>query len=341
MYPVGFGCPETPPGHDVFNLHRLEPEAKRKKLGDLRRTRCVQRLDALHTFPEMHLSVVTCLESICEWGPGKWSADSLRDAIGLLLAITAFDFISALIVTNKCLGYLRALTCSLQAEAKDVMQAVGGIDVVLTSLKEARNAIDQQHDAWLQEIELMCRSVDAVPSIPRRCAKQRHGNNVPADDPRTYYRHSISVPLVDHLLVELETRFSPHHRVALIGLCLVPSTLVTLPDPGVTLKGHLAKLVDLYEEDLASPESVSRQMISWQSKWQQQMEQHGKACLPTYRRKHYRTRHVCTQICGYCCWCSAHCRSHVVRVRDHLALWSESKYTWDPRVVMRISHPWR
>ena len=55
--------------------------------------------------------------------------------------------------------------------------------------------------------------------------------------------------------------------------------LVTLPDPNV--KSHLAKLVDLDEEDLASPESVSYQMVCWKIKWQQQMEQHGKVCLPT------------------------------------------------------------
>ena len=125
----------------------------------------------------------------------------------------------------------------------------------------------------------MCRSVDVVPSIPRRCARQRHRNNVPADDPRTDYRRCISVPLADHLLVELDTRFSPHHRVALLGLCLVPSALVTLPD--LVVENHLAKLVDLYEEDLAYPENVPNQMVSWKIKWQQQMEQHSKACLPT------------------------------------------------------------
>ena len=37
-------------------------------------------------------------------------------------------------------GYLRALTCSLQAEANDVVQAVGDIDVVLTSLKSFASA---------------------------------------------------------------------------------------------------------------------------------------------------------------------------------------------------------
>ena len=62
------------------------------------------------------------------------------------IAITASDFIYALVVTNTCLGYLRALICRLHAEAKDVLQAVGDIDVFLTSLKEARNTIDQPCD---------------------------------------------------------------------------------------------------------------------------------------------------------------------------------------------------
>ena len=40
-------------------------------------------------------------------------------------------------------------------------------------------------------------------------------------------------PFVEHLLAELDTRFSRHHSVALLGLCLVPAALVTLPDPDV------------------------------------------------------------------------------------------------------------
>ena len=85
------------------------------------------------------------------WLPGNPPPpghDFFKSKIGLLLAITASDFISALVVTNKYLGYLRSLTCSLQAGTKDVVQAVVDIEVILTSLREVRNTIDQQHDAW-------------------------------------------------------------------------------------------------------------------------------------------------------------------------------------------------
>ena len=90
-------------------IDKIEPEAKRKKVGDLCGTRWVQRLEALQTCQKMDLSVVTCMQSICDKGSGKWSTDSPRDASGLLLAITASHFISALVVTNKRLGYFRAL----------------------------------------------------------------------------------------------------------------------------------------------------------------------------------------------------------------------------------------
>ena len=164
----------------------------------------------------------------------------------------------------------------------------------------------------------MCRSVYVVPSISGRCARQRHRNNVPADNPRTYYLYLCSIGRSPAGRTRCQIQPSSPHRVVLLGLCLAHPALVTLPDPDV--RSHLANLVDLYEEYIASQEGVSHQVVSWQIKWQQQMEQHGKPASLLYHHKLYRTRQVCTQTYGCCCWCSAHCRSQVVRVKDHLAL---------------------
>ena len=57
----------------------------------------------------------------------------LTDARGLLLAITTTDFVSALVITNSCLKYLKALTASPQAEAKGIVTAVSDIDTVTAS----------------------------------------------------------------------------------------------------------------------------------------------------------------------------------------------------------------
>ena len=195
----------------------------------------------------------------CEDGPRAWSADSLTDAKGLLLSITASHFICALVITNKCLqGYLKALTSGLQKEAQDVVEAVAEIDNVVIALKEVRDNIDDNHKEWFGEAKKMCQAVAVLPSLPRQCGCQRHRDNVPAEDPITYFRRCITIPLVDHLLVALETRFSPHHRVTLQGLCLVPSASVTLPDDEI--KSNMAKLVAQYEDDLTSSAQLEDQV---------------------------------------------------------------------------------
>jgi len=184
-------------------------------------------------------------------------------------------------VTNKCLGYLKALTCSLQAEALDVVRAVGDIDVVIATFRDVRQNMDTFHEGWFQEITQLSASIGVELSIPRRCGRQRHRDNTPgpAEDPLAYYRRCLSVPLVDHLLAELDERFTSHHRIALQGLALVPSAMVDLQKSIVN--DSVTKLAKQYEEDLPLPDSVASQIHTWWIKWNSMMAEHGKACLPT------------------------------------------------------------
>ena len=84
------------------------------------------------------------------------------------------------------------------------------------------------HSQWFNDVEKLCQSVGLQPSIPRLCSCQCHRDNFPAVSPSEYYRHSISIPLVDYLISELDGRFSIHHQTALQGMYLVPSLLVSI-----------------------------------------------------------------------------------------------------------------
>lgn len=91
---------------------------------------------------DLHPSIVSCFESISFEGSTLWSSDSLTDASTLLLAITTTNFISALIITNKCLNFLLALTKSLQAEAKDIVHAVKGGNNLKQVITDVREKVD-------------------------------------------------------------------------------------------------------------------------------------------------------------------------------------------------------
>ena len=68
------------------------------------------------------------------------------------------------------------------------------------------------------------------PSIPRKCKKQTQRSNVEADVPEVYYRRTLAIPFLDHLLKELGERFTAHANIAALGLCLVPKVLMKKND---------------------------------------------------------------------------------------------------------------
>ena len=183
------------------------------------------------------------------------------------------------VITNSCLKYLNALTASLQAEVKDIVAAVSEIDNVSAALQEVRENIDTYHTEWFLIITDMLSEVGVEPSTPRRCGRQTQRSNVPADTPSEYFRRIISIPVLDHLISELKSRFSNHQRVALLGLSIVPSLFVSLESDD-----HMSRfktLSDLYQDDLPSPECLESELHSWKIKWRKELEDHGDSSLPT------------------------------------------------------------
>ena len=119
--------------------------------------------------------------------------------------------------------YLQTLTSNLQAETKDIVVAVKEINDVIMTLQNVRtNYIETYHSQWFTVVEKTCADVGTVPAIPWRCSHQMNRSNVPADSPSQYYCCSISKPLLDHLLSEMQSRFSSHNQTALLGLSILP-----------------------------------------------------------------------------------------------------------------------
>ena len=124
----------------------------------------------------------------------------------------------------------------------------------------------------------MCSDVGTEPSIPRRCGHQRHRSNVPAETPSEYFRRTISILLLDHLLSEMKSLFSSHQQTALLGLSVVPSVMASLSTEEYTTR--VSELADMYQDDLPSPNCIVSELECWQMKWQQQLREHGQCSLP-------------------------------------------------------------
>ena len=117
----------------------------------------------------------------------EWSSDSVTDATTLLLALSTMEFISALVIIKACLQHVLGRTRSLQAEAKDIVQAVSEINSVKATLQDVRNNLEKHHDKWFAEVEELCAHLNTDPSLPRLCGRQRHRPNVPAQSRLEYF----------------------------------------------------------------------------------------------------------------------------------------------------------
>lgn len=148
-------------------IETTQPESSVCKLKDLCQTQWIERIDALQRFQQLLPSVVTCMKNISSEGLREWSSDSVTDSTTLLLAVSTTKFISALVIITACMQHLLGLTRSLQAEAKDIVQAVSEINAVKATLQDVRNNVDEHHGKWFAKVEELCAHVNTEPSLPR------------------------------------------------------------------------------------------------------------------------------------------------------------------------------
>ena len=131
---------------------------------------------------------------------------------------------------------------------------------------------------WFSTVESLCEKVSAEVVLPRACGRQRHRDNTPAESPSEYFRWTISIPVLDHLAVEMQSRFGKQQQAAMIGFFAVPSVIVTLEPAEVVQKA--ARVKDLYSEDLPTSTIFDAELHTWWVKWTRSWKEHGEASLP-------------------------------------------------------------
>ncbi len=124
----------------------------------------------------------------------NWSTDTLTDAQSLLLAITSPESVASLVITKQTLIYTTSITCNLQAEPRDIMEAVDDINTLSDGLQSVWDNVDDHHRDWFRNVEKMCREAGTEPSIPRRCSKQCNRANTPVQTACEYYKCILTIP---------------------------------------------------------------------------------------------------------------------------------------------------
>ena len=211
-------------------IKELERSARHTHLIDVCRTRWLAWIDGLDVFLEVFLAVVNSLMTIKDNVGGKWNHDSVRDASGLFHATVSFGFIVCIHVVSHCLEITRPLTKQLQSSTFDVVAANKEVSLLFVTLQRMRMEISQLHSEWYDEAEELASSVNVEPSQPRVAQRQVNRANTPSDTISQYYERSITLPFLDHLTSQLQTRFSERNLNYLNGFFVFPTKVVTISD---------------------------------------------------------------------------------------------------------------
>ena len=119
---------------------------------------------------------------------------------------------------------------------------------------------------------MLSQSVDVEEEAPRQANRQQHRQNIPSDNVSDYYKRNLTIPILDHLNSELDTRFDAGcsqnllEFMQLLPFEVVKTTSLLRPE-------KFSSLLQLYGSDLPSVNSFDVELDLWQNKWTGDPEQ--------------------------------------------------------------------
>jgi ribosomal protein S8 len=172
----------------------------------------------------MYEGIADCLEKISS-NRAHYDAKTVTEANGLLMSICSSKWIVGIQVYLKFSGYLKSLSQLLQGPAKDVMIAYEKVNVVIDELESIRKNSDETFIEIWNEAQKMAEQTCSELKRPRSCSRQTSRSNVDAESTEEFYKRSVFIPYLDHLISELKSRFTTTSKVVWRSLGLIPAYL--------------------------------------------------------------------------------------------------------------------
>ena len=95
-----------------------------------------------------------------------------------------------------------------------------------TTFKISAN-VDTFHNLVEEQVMALRQTVSIVECVPRLASRQQRHQNTPATSPKKQYKRTITIPLLDHLIGVLSTRFDAESSQVVIKLMqLLPSEVI-------------------------------------------------------------------------------------------------------------------
>ena len=129
--------------------------------------------------------------------------------------------------------------------------------LVKDALQDVRDNVTDFHGKWFKETTDLAEELDVSPAKPRTCGRQTQRSNAPSESVEDYFKKTITIPLLDHILTEMNGRFGDLQVKASMGLHVIPA-LVETSD---------VSNFEFFMDDLPSVGTLQQELHMWRLKW--------------------------------------------------------------------------
>jgi hypothetical protein len=238
-------------------IKELFPDERHQKLINVCKTRWVARIDGLQIFIQCYSAVTDSLDLIAK--DKSYNQDVRYRASGMKIAIEKFSFIVALVVVESCLKCTKPLTLQLQNASLDAGKAREKVSLLLLTIDQLRVEIDDTHSKFYKVSVNLGKEANITPSKPRTSGRQVYRENVPSESASDYFKKVVTIPFLDQLLGQIQSRFSEGNLDALDALYVMPNVVVSQSD----WIEHFSRFLEKYKDDLPDPDFLECELKMW------------------------------------------------------------------------------
>ena len=228
-------------------------------------TRWIEQADALGVFTELFDAVIEVLNTISH----ECDSNTASTAYQLSSSITNFTFLVSLSVASHLMNYTKPQSVFLQKSGLDLCEAMKEVTLLQELLARHRDQCNDYFNGLFRNAVQLAEIYGIAPSKPRVCGRQINRANFQCEDVEQYYRTSVFVPFLDHMLQGLRDRFGSTQQQIALACKLVPSVLMASQH---MMESEVKVLVNAFP-DIQSPNSFESEYDRWLSKWRSNKEE--------------------------------------------------------------------
>ena len=158
---------------------------------------------------------------------------------------------------------MKEAAVKLQGPSQDIVSGFLVVEQCTTELKKLREKVGAYTGCIFQHSSRIADKADIPVTMPRIIQRQQHHSNPEYSSAQEYYKRTIAIPFLDHLITELSSRFEAHAKQAASIQSLLPAMIKRCSS-----LSDIEQAISFYVDDLPNVDIVDEELFHvWKSQW--------------------------------------------------------------------------